>query len=75
VPTIVFRSGASDPAHPRATSEAVAAPIPGARLLEPPWGDREWIERGERRDAPGESLFKSWPLLVPQLADFGQQIP
>jgi hypothetical protein len=75
VPTIVFRSGASDPAHPRATSEAVAALIPGARLLEPPWGDREWIERGEQRDAPGESLFKSWPLLVPQLADFGQQIP
>ena len=35
---------------------------------EPPWGDREWIERGEQRDAPGESLFKSWPLLVPQLA-------
>ena len=75
VPTIVFRSGASDPAHPRATSEAVAALIPGARLLEPPWGDREWIERGEQRAAPGESLFKSWPLLVPQLADFGQQIP
>lgn len=75
VPTIVFGSGASDPAHPRATSEAVAALIPGARLLEPPWGDREWIERGEQRDAPGESLFKSWPLLVPQLAGFGQQIP
>ena len=44
-------------------------------VLEPPWGDREWIERGEQRDAPGESLFKSWPLLVPQLAGFGQQIP
>jgi hypothetical protein len=43
--------------------------------MEPPWGDREWIERGEQRDAPGESLFKSWPLLVPQLAGLGQQIP
>jgi pimeloyl-ACP methyl ester carboxylesterase len=74
VPTIVFRSGASDPAHPRATSEAVAALIPQAKLLEPPWGDREWIERGERRDAPGESLFRSWPKLVPQLAEFGDEV-
>ena len=72
---MVFRSGASDPAHPRATSEALAALIPGARLVEPPWGDREWIERGEERDASGGSLFASWPLLVPQLADFGSQIP
>jgi hypothetical protein len=74
VPAIVFRSGASDPAHPRATSEAVAALIPGAKLLEPPWGDREWAERGERRDEPGESLFKSWPKLVPQLAEFGDTL-
>jgi pimeloyl-ACP methyl ester carboxylesterase len=74
VPTIVFRSGASDPAHPRATSEAVAALIPGAKLLEPPWGDREWTERGERRDEPGESLFRSWPKLVPQLAEFGDTL-
>jgi hypothetical protein len=29
VPTIVFRSGESDPAHPRATSEALAALVPG----------------------------------------------
>jgi hypothetical protein len=75
VPTIVFRSGASDPAHPRATSEALASLIPAARLLEPPWGDREWTERGEERDARGESLFARWPLLVPQLADFGHEIP
>src|ERR1700753_1727190 len=74
VPSIVFRSGASDPAHPRATSEGVAALIPGAKLLEPPWGDREWTERGERRDEPGESLFRSWPKLVPQLAEFGDTL-
>jgi pimeloyl-ACP methyl ester carboxylesterase len=75
VPAIVFRSGASDPAHPRATSEAVAALIPGAKLLEPPWGDREWADRGEQRDASGESLFLHWPLLVPQLAAFGDELP
>jgi pimeloyl-ACP methyl ester carboxylesterase len=71
VPAIVFRSGISDPAHPRATSEAVARAVPGATLLEPPWGDREWIERGEEREADNGSLFARWPLLVPQLADFG----
>jgi pimeloyl-ACP methyl ester carboxylesterase len=74
VPSIVFRSGASDPAHPRATREGVAALIPGAKLLEPPWGDREWIERGEQRDASGESLFARWPLLVPQLDAFGSEV-
>ncbi len=68
VPAIVFRSGVRDPAHPRATSEAVARAIPGTTLLEPPWGDREWIERGEDRDANNGSLFARWPLLVPQLA-------
>ena len=69
VPTIVFRSGDSDVHHTRATSEAVAASIPGARLVEPPWGDREWIERG----TAGESLFVRWPLLVPHLVEWADQ--
>lgn len=74
VQTIVFRSGASDPAHPRATSEQLASLIPEARLLEPPWGDREWTERGEAREARGASLFGRWPLLAPPLAEFGDTI-
>ena len=74
VPTIVFRSGESDPAHPRATSEALAALVPGAALLEPPWGDREWIERGEAAATDGTSLFARWPLLLPQLTEFGDTI-
>ena len=45
IPALVFRSGASDAHHTRATSEALAALLPNARLGEPPWGDREWIER------------------------------
>jgi pimeloyl-ACP methyl ester carboxylesterase len=70
VPTLVFRSGDSDVHHTRATSEAVAACIPGARLVEPPWGDREWIERG----GTGESLFVRWPLLVPHLTDWADEV-
>src|SRR5215470_15209666 len=45
VPALVFRSGASDFDHTRATSEQVARVLPRARLIEPPWGDAEWNER------------------------------
>jgi pimeloyl-ACP methyl ester carboxylesterase len=67
LPALVFRSGASDPHHTRATSETLASLLPQARLVEPPWGDREWIERQEARD---EGLFARWPLLVPQLLEW-----
>ena len=67
IPALVFRSGVSDPHHTRATSEALAGILPGARLVEPPWGDREWIERGEARE---EGLFARWPLLAPQLLEW-----
>jgi pimeloyl-ACP methyl ester carboxylesterase len=70
VPTLVFRSGRSDPYHTRATSEQLHALIPGARLAEPPWGDREWIERSSAARAGTGALFERWPLLVPQLLDF-----
>lgn len=69
MPVMVFRGGASDVHHPRATSEAVAHAIPGARLVEPPWGDREWLERTAAQDR-GEGLFARWPLLAPQLLEF-----
>jgi pimeloyl-ACP methyl ester carboxylesterase len=67
LPALVFRSGESDPHHTRVTSEALAAMLPRARLVEPPWGDREWIERQEARD---EGLFARWPLLAPQLLEW-----
>jgi pimeloyl-ACP methyl ester carboxylesterase len=66
VPVLVFRSGESDVYHTRATSERLAAELPNARLVEPPWGDREWIERQQARLEGGE-LFGGWPKLAPQL--------
>ncbi len=69
IPTLVFRSGASDMNHPRATSETIAAALPDAELVEPPWGDREWMDRQAAR-AQGEALFARWPLLAPQLLDW-----
>lgn len=69
IPSVVFRSGTSDPYHTRATTETLAELLPNAQLIEPPWGDREWNDR-TLASAKGESLFERWPLLVPQLADW-----
>ena len=66
LPAIVFRSGASDPNHPRKTSEQVAELLPNSQLVEPPWPDTEWIDR-----ASGKwSEFERWPLLAPPLVEW-----
>lgn len=67
IPTLVLRSGESDVWHTRATSERLAEVLPKARLVEPPWGDREWLERQDHHDA---GIFVRWPLLAPQLLEW-----
>jgi len=69
LPALVFRSGASDPHHTRATSERLAELLPKAELVEPPWGDREWNERIEAAGS-GVGIFSRWPLLTPQLLEW-----
>jgi pimeloyl-ACP methyl ester carboxylesterase len=72
MPTLIFRSGASDPYHTRATSEGLHSLISGSQLVEPPWGDREWIERSaQARNGTGH-LFERWPLLATQLLEFAK---
>ena len=71
-PILVFRSGDSDMSHTRATSEALASGLPGAELVEPPWGDDEWNERRAAVEQTG-SLFVRWPLLVPQLVEWADR--
>jgi pimeloyl-ACP methyl ester carboxylesterase len=73
LPALVFRSGESDVHHTRATSEQLAGLLPNALLVEPPWGDREWIERQASR-AAGGSLFERWSLLVPTLTDWARTV-
>lgn len=74
LPTIVFRSGASDMHHPRPTSEAIAAALPNARLVEPPWPDTEWVDR-QVATATGEgTLFSRWHLLAPQLTAWADEV-
>jgi pimeloyl-ACP methyl ester carboxylesterase len=70
VPIVVFRSGKSDMFHTRATSEKLARELPNTRLVEPPWGDREWIERGEMRARGEGTIFSGWHQLVPQLTEW-----
>lgn len=70
VPALVFRSGESDIHHPRRTSEWVHQLIPGARIVDPPWGDGEWNERTQAAMDRGEGLFQHWPKLAPQLLAF-----
>jgi pimeloyl-ACP methyl ester carboxylesterase len=75
LPALVFRSGASDFHHPRSTSERIAEALPGARLVEPPWGDREWRERqDERTRGVTGGLFVRWHLLVPQLVAWADEV-
>ena len=69
MPTTILRSGESDFHHPRVTSEGVHALIPGSQIAEPPWGDREWLDRLQAQ-AAGEGLFARWPLLAPQILAF-----
>lgn len=70
MPVMVLRGGESDVHHPRETTEIVQAQIPGASIAEPPWGDREWLDR-VKAAAHGEGLFARWPLLAPQILKFG----
>jgi pimeloyl-ACP methyl ester carboxylesterase len=71
-PILVFRSGASDMSHTRATSEALANGLKGAELVEPPWDDAEWNERRAAIASTG-SLFVRWPLLAPQLVEWADR--
>jgi pimeloyl-ACP methyl ester carboxylesterase len=71
LPILVFRSGSTDINHTRATSERLAANLPGARLVEPPWGDDEWNERSADQAAP---RFAGWPRLVPQLIEWSNEL-
>jgi pimeloyl-ACP methyl ester carboxylesterase len=72
VPTLIFRSGVSDPHHTRATSERLHELMVGSHLVEPPWGDEEWNERSDAASGGTGFLFERWPLLAPQLLEFAE---
>ena len=72
MPVQVFRSGKSDMAHTRATSEWVHRLLPNSQMFEPPWDDQEWnyvstfpIDPANRR-----GRFERWPLIAPDVLEF-----
>jgi pimeloyl-ACP methyl ester carboxylesterase len=75
VPTLVFRSGVSDMHHTRATSEQLASLLGSARLVEPPWGDTEWVDRQRSNAEEGTGLFAGWPQLAPTLLQWAAELP
>lgn len=70
MPAIVLRSGKSDLSHTREASEQVAALLPNAQLVEPPWPDQEWNNCSKIPNAPGRGRFERWPLLAPMILEF-----
>jgi hypothetical protein len=70
-PTLIFRNGVSDVAHPRETTDWVHRCIPHSKMIDPPWPDEQWNENmvaafsGKKVD-----LFGMWPGLAPSLLDF-----
>jgi hypothetical protein len=48
--------------------------LPGAHLVEPPWGDREWNDRVEAAAASGVGIFSRWSLLATSLTEWAAGI-
>jgi pimeloyl-ACP methyl ester carboxylesterase len=72
MPVLVFRSGKSDMAHTRATSEWVARLLPNCTFQEPPWGDQEWnyVSTFPNDLAARRGRFERWPLIAPMVLEF-----
>jgi len=51
----------------------VAAGLPNAQIVEPPWGDREWLNRSAARLSGEGALFGRWPLLAPTLVNWAKE--
>ncbi|AOR78018.1 alpha/beta fold hydrolase [Novosphingobium resinovorum] len=72
MPVLTFRSGRSDMAHTRETSEWVHRLLPDSSLVKPPWGDQEWnyVSTFPEDIAGRRGRFERWPLLAPMLLDW-----
>lgn len=72
MPVMTFRSGQSDMAHTRATSEWTHSLLPNSTIVEPPWGDQEWnyVSTFPNDTSNRRGRFERWPLLAPMLIDW-----
>jgi pimeloyl-ACP methyl ester carboxylesterase len=74
LPILVFRSGKSDYYHTRATSERLAADLQNAQIVDPVWGDREFLDRLEANLQHGTSVWTNWKQLAPQIVDWADEV-
>ncbi len=72
MPVLVFRSGKSDMAHTRRTSEWVHELLPNSTLSEPPWQDQEWnyVSTFPNDPPSRRGRFERWPLMAPPVLEF-----
>jgi len=72
MPVLVFRSGKSDMAHTRRTSEWVHELLPNSTMQEPPWGDQEWnyVSTFPNDVTARRGRFERWPLIAPDVLKF-----
>lgn len=71
MPTLIMRNGLSDVSHPRKTSDLVHELIPHSVMIDPPWPDTEWNDRGnDMRAGKAPSPFVNWAALAPDILKF-----
>ncbi len=72
MPVQVFRSGKSDMAHTRRTSEWVDELLPNSTLMEPPWREDEWnyVSTFPNDIEERRGRFERWPLIAPMVLAF-----
>jgi pimeloyl-ACP methyl ester carboxylesterase len=73
VPTVVWRSSPLDRYHTEETSLRVHSLIPGAKLVEPPWGDDEWTRLQILTSQGRGHIFDTWPKLAPQILEYSKE--
>jgi pimeloyl-ACP methyl ester carboxylesterase len=72
MPVLVFRSGKSDMAHTRRTSEWVHELLPNSIVQEPPWRDDEWnyVSTFPNDLDARRGRFERWPLIAPMVLEY-----
>ena len=71
-PTVIWRSSPLDRYHTEETSLRVHSCIPGAKLVEPPWGDDEWTRLQILSSQGKGHIFDTWPKLAPQILHYAK---
>ena len=73
-PTVIWRSSPLDRYHTEETSLRVHGLIPGAQLVDPPWGDDEWSRLQVLTSQGKGHIFDTWPKLAPQILEYSKAI-